>query len=802
MMKSNFYNQSILVVDDSKFAVDQLVKILKKYSGDVAPAYSGKEALKLFSKQDFDIVITDYSMPHMNGIDLSKNILAIKPDTYIILISALEDKDMLKEAISLGVKQYVAKPLDVFQLVGMIESLAYAKDLEKKVAERLQNLKVITAASSEVIVTIDKEGKVLFANDQLYSRVKDGKKEHNIFDLLGKDNSTKLKKFIKENSNENKTSLVLNSIESFGGGAYSCSVGTWFHSDEENYVIIMKDISIQLENSKNVQLFKNVFQNSIEGILITDKENKIITCNKAFETITGYKLDEITGQDPSLLKSGKHDEKFYEDMWDDINKNGIWSGTLFNRRKDGGIYYELLTIFVIRDEEGEVINYVALFSDFNQKQQDTNISKLAYYDILTNLPNRFYFNEYLRKSITRAMRDQNSVGVIYFDLDGFKKINDMYGHHIGDELLCAVSDTIQSQVRSSDVFARLGGDEFGLIVNGGKNGSIESACKQISTKILEMLTQSFRCGDRDININASIGVSIYPKDASTTTDLLKFADIAMYESKKKGKGSYTFYNENINKAVSRSLKIEDLLATCDKDKEFELYYQPQVSSSGGQIVGAEALLRWNNAEEGLISPAEFILVAENSGQIFDIDMWVLKKASEHKKMLKEKGFDFPISVNLSAKSVESISNIENIIQVIDECYPDGGIIIEITESALVKSITNIEILTNHINKKDIYISIDDFGTGYSSLSYLKNIKAQCIKIDKVFIDDLLTDSNAAIIVESMIMMASTMGMTLVAEGVETKEQLEKLRQIHCNSVQGYYFSKPLMFDEFIRFISA
>lgn len=801
-MNKTFYNQNILIVDDSSFALEQLVKILDSYADNIFSADSAKKALKIFEKEDIDIVITDYSMPEINGIEFSKKLISLDPNVSIVLISALDEKNMLKEAIAIGVKQYIAKPLDVHQLINTVKNLAYTKELEKRVSLRLQQFNMIIGASSEVIVALNSEGKIFFANDQFYIKVKRSTDDLNFYDLMSPVNRGKIKGFIDSYTVENRESIILKSVESLGGGTYSCSVGEWANSEEKSYVIIMKDISVQLENKKNAQLFKNVFENSIEGILITDKDNEIITCNKAFEAITGYELDEIIGQQPDILKSGKHAKAFYAKMWDDINNKGLWSGTLFNRRKDGGIYYEHLTIFTIVDDRGDVINYVALFSDFNQKQQEPEISKLAYYDILTNLPNRFYFNEYLRKSITRALRQGGAIGVIYFDLDGFKKINDYFGHQVGDLLLCAVAEVINSQIRSMDVFARLGGDEFALIV--GESDSrlnVESSCRMIAEKILTILQEPLICDGREISINASLGISIYPKDAKTTTDLLKYADIAMYESKKKGKGSYTFYNEQINEALTRELQIERLLASCNKDKEFEIYLQPQINSENEEVIGAEALLRWTSPDGGFISPGEFILVAENTGQIVDIDLWVLKKVAELVKKLKETGTDFPLSINLSAKSLEHMTNVNSIIEAIDNNYTGSDLVIEITESTLVKSIDNIEILTNHINKRGIYISIDDFGTGYSSLSYLKNIKAKSIKIDKIFIDEILLDSNASIIVESMVNMAATMGMTFVAEGAETKEQVEKLKEMKCNSVQGYYYSKPLCFDDFVSFIS-
>jgi len=795
---------NVLLVDDSTFALNQLSSILKTYSCKTFLAENAKDALKQYKDNQIDIVVTDYNMPGKNGLDLAKILINEDPNAKIILISALDDKKILIEAIAVGIKQYIAKPLDVNQLLNVLRSQAYSAYLEKQIAGKLEQFDVITGASSEMIIIVDYSGSIKFANNEFYKNAVTGVNDNNlnIYNYLSSGEADEFKKILKDEMIINTSSRFrISSSAKFRGKSFECSVGVWKDEGSEQYVLIFRDISAELENSKNSQMFINIFENSIEGIVITDAENKIIACNPVFEDITGYRLNEIIGQTPNILKSGRHDAEFYEKMWDDINNKGVWNGKLFNRKKNGEIYYELLSIFSIKDESGEVINYVGLFTDLFQKSEDDTINRLAYYDVLTNLPNRQYFQEYLRRTITKSLRHESSLAVIYFDIDDFKKANDFYGHHIGDTLLCEVAGRLKNSLPDVDTFARLGGDEFAIIISDEETGDdIHNAARRVSERILKEFERPFSCVAKDIYASASLGVSFFPKDSKNSTELLKFADVAMYESKKDGKGRYTFYNEEINTKVTRFLEIENQLQKADKDKEFELYLQPQIDTNTEKIIGSEALLRWKNPELGFVSPADFIPVAEDSGLIFEIDQWVLKKVPEYVRKLRESGYYLPVSVNLSAKSLETISNIQIINSIIQESYTEGGIVLEITEGALVRNIGYLSILTEAANSRGIFISIDDFGTGYSSLSYLKTIKANSLKIDKAFINDITFDINDKTIVEAIIRMAHTMGIKVVAEGVETAEQVSILKEYGCNSIQGYYYSRPLVFKDFIEFV--
>jgi len=796
-------NIKVLVVDDNKFALSQLSKIIESTGFIVEEADGSKNALDIIRQNKPDIVVTDYNMPEINGLKLAEEILKDHPEMPVVLISALDNKEMLAEAIQLGVKQYIAKPINVSQLINTIKALAENINLQRDVDVKLGQLETLYNASYDIIFVIDDSSQIIFANQQFYSSINSELAgEKNFYKILTDCNCGHLTGFFADLISKSGSDYIEN-FECFGNRNYKASVGQWLNGSNIQYVIIMHDVTDEMEKKKHEQLFMNVFNNSIEGILITDKDNAIVTCNKAFEYITGYSIDDVKGQNPSILKSGRHDNSFFSDMWEDINDCGYWSGKIYNRRKDGGIYYEFLSIFSICNEKGEVTNYAALFSDLNHKQDATQISRMAYYDMLTNLPNRFYFNEHLRKAISRSYRQNTALAVIYFDLDGFKKINDLHGHPVGDQLLCEVAERLVRNVREMDIIARTGGDEFAVVISDIADPSeLEYACKSVADKIITAFKEPFDCLGKKVLSSASMGISSFPRDADNVNDLLKYADTAMYESKKRKKGIYSFYNNEVNNLLNRELFIEELLKNCKMNDEFELHLQPQVSLATGQIEGAEALLRWTNAKEGFISPAEFVPIAENCGIILDIDKFVIKKAGELKSKLDYEGFEYPISINLSAKSLETEEQVNQIIEKLDKHIPGGDVIIEITESSLVTNMSNLILLTQYAREHDIKISIDDFGTGYSSLGYLKDINANSLKIDKVFIDEIENDSNLKTIIEAIIKMAQTMGMKTVAEGVENKNQEEILRSLGCDAYQGYLFSKPLAYPDFKKFFNS
>ena len=462
--------------------------------------------------------------------------------------------------------------------------------------------------------------------------------------------------------------------------------------------------------------------------------------------------------------------------------------------KNGDVYLEWLTISAIKNSKGKVKNYVALINDITKiKEAEDQLSFLAYHDTLTGLPNRKLFRRKLREAIHRAK--DSKIAVLFIDLDNFKNVNDTLGHPIGDVLLKKVAKKILCELDSDESMARLGGDEFIILMDNIK--SIEAVVEK-ANDLTHLLCESVFVDKNELSVSASIGVSIYPDDGKDIDTLIKNSDLAMYQAKAKGKNSFEFYKQEMSKDIIERLSIEQELRKAIDNDEFELYYQPQVDMDNKKLTGAEALIRWNHPKKGLVSPAKFIPVAEESGLIVEIGEWVVKKACKELREFKDKGLELPhLSINLSVRQIEKsdITAIVNKHLKLNN-LPPQSLELEITESIIMTKKTNSTI--NKLKDLGVLLSIDDFGTGYSSLSYLKNLPIYKLKIDKSFVQDLQTDDNDKAITKAIIALSKTMGLKVIAEGVEEKEQEEFLKEQGCFEAQGYLYSKPVCKKELLK----
>ncbi|MCV6607700.1 MAG: EAL domain-containing protein [Campylobacterales bacterium] len=569
--------------------------------------------------------------------------------------------------------------------------------------------------------------------------------------------------------------------------------------DDTKYrITTIDDITERKERENTLSLVAKVFENTTEGIVITDADQKILEINDAVPKITGFSKEELLGETPRIFKSNWHDEAFYQGMFQSLHETGSWEGEIWDRRKNGETYISWFLILAIRGESGLITNYIAISNEITEKkEQEEKIKKLAFFDNLTGLPNRALFFDRLNQAIERSQRRKNHLAIAFFDLDRFKNINDNYGHDIGDELLKSVSKRVLRIMRKEDTFARIGGDEFVLIFeNVNKVSEIIPKLEQIREEIeLPIIIK-----DLELFTTTSIGVSVYPEDSTSATELLKNADMAMYESKSKGKNRYNFFSKEMNITASRNMIIESGLRKAIEKGNFSLKYQPIYNIDDLSINGVEALIRWEHYELGFISPEEFIPVAEDTGLIIDIGKWVMEKATSDIKSVWEKtGKKFCLSLNISPIQLSKTNFswcVDNACEMIDIEYLD----LEVTETAIMDKTFNTLNILKEINQMGIKISIDDFGTGYSSLSYLKAIPHDRIKIDKSFVGDIEHDEDDRVIVKVIADLGKTMGSELVAEGVETKEQLEYLREIGCDLVQGYYMSKPVDLEVLIKMV--
>jgi diguanylate cyclase (GGDEF)-like protein/PAS domain S-box-containing protein len=560
-------------------------------------------------------------------------------------------------------------------------------------------------------------------------------------------------------------------------------------------------VAIQREHTgKRLHQAKIAFDSASEGILITNEKLRIVAINKGFSEITGYSETEVLGSSPKILQSGTHDESFYKKMWRTLKKEGRWHGEVLNKRKSGEPYYEWLTITAVKDNAGKVVNYVGVFADITDvKRSQNRLHELVNHDPLTGLPNRRLLNELLEHSIKRAERDNHKIALLFIDLDRFKAVNDSLGHQVGDKLLLEASRRISLSMRDSDVVARLGGDEFVVMMDMISNPSDAAL---VAKKIIHALQIEFDIDGNEIYISASIGISIFPKDCEDVEGLIKAADIAMYQVKNKGKNSHCFYSDELSKNAVERFTLEGQLRHALERKQFEVYYQPQISLLTGEIIGAEALIRWNHPKLGLVSPAKFIPLAEETGLIVQIGEWVLREAAQQAVRWHKEGHAIQwISVNVSGVQIMRSNFADTVYGILMEtdCNP-YMLELEITESTVMQNTEYVIDTFNRIKLLGLRLAIDDFGTGYSSLSNLKRLPLDKIKIDQSFVRGLPEDLDDAAIANAIYAMARSLGFSVIAEGVETRAQAAFLSAMGCEEAQGYLYSKPVTTAEFSKLL--
>ncbi|MDO9466590.1 MAG: EAL domain-containing protein [Thiobacillus sp.] len=562
-----------------------------------------------------------------------------------------------------------------------------------------------------------------------------------------------------------------------------------------------EDITERKRTEAQLRLAARVFEQSGEGILITDAQLNIIMVNQAFTAITGYSEAEALGKTPRLLSSGRHEPAFFRAMWDDIRTQGRWQGEVWNRRKDGSLYPEQLSIIRVLDAQGEVIHYIGISSDITQhKEAQARIQRLAHFDPLTGLPNRALLNDRVNHDLSTAQRNRAQLAVLFVDLDHFKNVNDTLGHRVGDELLVAVAGRLKAVVRDVDTVSRQGGDEFILIL---PDTSADGA-GHVAGKLLEVFAKPYQIEDFELTITPSIGIALYPGDGTDFEALSRSADAAMYRSKHDGRNTFRFFTAEMQARSAHNLQMENALRRVLERSQLLLHFQPQLSLPDNRLIGVEALLRWQHPELGMIAPADFIPIAEESGQILSIGEWALRTAVQQMKSWMDAGLaPMTMAVNLSAMQFRHPQLPERVAQILDEVkLPPQYLELELTESVAMDDAPAAIAIMDQLHARGVRMSIDDFGTGYSSLSYLKRFKVHRLKIDQSFVHDIGEDPEDRAIVVAIISLAKSLGLQTIAEGVETEAQLAFLRKQGCNEVQGYYFSKPLPADAFEAFVRA
>lgn len=568
---------------------------------------------------------------------------------------------------------------------------------------------------------------------------------------------------------------------------------------------ILQNITNKKKLQKKMKQALVIFENTNEGIIITNKNNKIISVNKAFCKITQYNEEEVIGKDPKILSSKKHDDEFYSHMWEHLNIYGSWIGEVFNKRKNGELYPEWLSISVIKNEKGEIENYIALFSDIKRlKETETKVSYLKNNDTLTKLPNRSLLNVRLNQAMHKAYESYSNLAVLSINIDNLKNINDSYGYSVGNEVIITLSKRLKrlkKAIKSNDIIARTSGDEFIIVLEDiGRIDVLLSVVDRIQNSIKEKMN----INEYSISITSCIGISIYPNHGIKVNDLIKHSETALHNAKKLGKSQYQIYSQHMTQEAVGKLQIEQEINEAIKSNDFEVFFQPQIDIHSKKIIGAEALLRWNHKEKGILTPDEFLDYLEISENIIPVGEKVLKNACEFFQDLHEEGIllNGKVAVNLSAIQINNSKIVETVKNALEESKLNPkNLELEVVETSILQDTKKTISLFDELKDLDVKLAIDDFGTGYSSFSYIKQFPIDKLKIDKSFIKDIITNKKDKAIVEAIIALGKGLDLKVIAEGVENTFQENYLKKnTNCDEIQGWLYSKALSKDEFRDFV--
>jgi diguanylate cyclase (GGDEF)-like protein/PAS domain S-box-containing protein len=653
---------------------------------------------------------------------------------------------------------------------------------------------MVEAANSPVIAW-DKDGTITLFNkaaEELFTPA-DGRKFLTISDFLKAQNNPSAHKAYEDALKGKVSNSLETKVQTNGNTAFVLwSIAPFFdiNNTVSGAIAQGQNITDRRLAERRLRLSSKVFDSTAEAILITDDKGDIVDVNAAFTDITGYARSEVIGQNPRIMKSGRHSKEFYQNMWDSLAANGIWRGEIWDRRKNGEDFPKWLSISASRNESGRLTNYVAVFSDITGKKADEDkLEQLAHFDPLTGLPNRVLFQDRLYTALARAKRDKDLMALLFVDLDKFKQVNDSLGHRVGDMLLKEVSKRLLHSVREIDTVGRLSGDEFTVILS---DIASQEDVEMVASRIVKSVGAPYFFEGHELFVSASVGIAIFPTDGDTSADLLRNADIAMYHAKEIGRNNYQFFNADMNQEARSQLSLANKLRIALNRKLIEPHYQLKVDCTTGKPIGLEALARWNDEHGKPISPAKFIPVAEEHGLIVRVGQAIVQQACIQVRMWQDMDFDCgSVAINLSAQQFRDRNLLNDIKTAMeDNLVSPERLEVEVTENMMMEDVEGAIQILNDIKAMGLKIAIDDFGTGYSSLNYLKKFPVDTLKIDRSFVYELTPNSDDAAIVSAIVSMAHELGIDVVAEGVEEKDQIDFLQSIGCTIMQGFYYAKP------------
>lgn len=793
----------VLVVDDELSARLIMQATLEQAGFDVVCAGNVEEARHVLSNHQPDLIILDVVLPDGNGIDLCREIRASELGRAlpIAMATGLDDMHSIQLAYQSGATDFISKPIIWGSLGYRVRYLLRSHQLLQQLALSESKTRALLSALPDMMLRISEEGVVI---DCQAGSQSESVSEWQIpcGDTLEQHLPALVAQMLCQ---ELRAALLGSQPRSLEFAMPETGSPHFWEArivprDEHEVLLVVRDISRRKQMENQLRLSAKVFEASNEAILITDAHNRIISVNRMFEVITGYSAAEAVGKDPAILGAGRETRSFFRNVWACMEETGCWQGELGNRRKNGVDYPAWMSISQLRDGHGEPEYHIASFSDISErKQQEERIQQLAFHDALTGLPNRRLLSDRIDVAIAQAWRDRSNLAVLFVDLDRFKTINDSLGHSAGDELLKQVGQRLSALVRSGDTVSRIGGDEFVVLSPGCVRPSDAAA---LADKILFEVAQPYWLGDTRLQITPSIGIALFPDNGTDAGTLISNADAAMYLAKENERNNCQFYSTELNERNRERLNLEVRMRQALEQDQFVLYFQPQVDAISGALIGAEALIRWQDPILGLIPPLRFIPLAEETGFIQNIGDWVLHQTLCHIRNWQVLGLgDIPVAINLSARQFKQSGFIDFISTSLRESGVRPELVeLEITESMLMKDIRLTTNKLNELKKMGFRITIDDFGTGFSSLNYLRHFPIDVLKIDQSFVRELMDDEAALAIIEAVIALANALGMRTVAEGVETEAQRKLLQSRGCHTLQGFLISRPLPEAEFIRWL--
>ena len=784
----------ILVVSNQSQHFSLYKRLFETITTEIDEWGLGDEQLK---QHYYDLVICDFTSRKQIGL-LDKVHTCKKPNTgKLILISPYPLEQLrISPLVAQSIDFIMGKPLDVDRLMAYID--AQLQLLHKQEVLRQKN----EVLSDVIDLNIIKIGVFNLSGILYYANIKYLEANHrttSAFDTFSFDELSQCKEEFK---------TILANLKAKGVFQMERQQkGQWFRSFfyllKSHYVVhLCQEVTDEKHYVQRLERASVFFENAQEGMIITDSRNKIISINRAFSLITGYTRDEIIGKTPSILQSGIHEKEFYEYMWDSLQHNGRWQGEIWNKRKNGEIYPEWLSVTKLTEANAEDATYMAIFTDISSlKETDKKLHYYANFDQLTGLCNRVQFENLFNHALSSAKRRGKKLALMFIDLDHFKEVNDTHGHAIGDIMLRHIAKKIQKTLRQSDVIARIGGDEFNVLIEGLEH--YEDAL-ELANKINEAVKAPIEIEGNVFFMSLSIGIAIYPDHGEDAGTLSKHADTAMYEIKSRGRNGVMVYNTLFtDKVLKRSALMSDLNLAIAQD-QFEMYYQPIVCLKTDTLLGAEALLRWHHPTRGTVAPGEFIAFAKENNLILELSALVFEKCLEDALRFGphlHKNKPFTLAINVSSQEFFSEDYAQKVTAKLEDfAIAPSMIELEITETYLMRN-PHVAVETiGYLRKSGLHIALDDFGTGYSSLNYLKNLPIDKLKIDQSFVRACLESHEDMAIVEAIVTMAKIFGMKVHAEGVETKEQAAVLKNLGCDVCQGYYYAKPLPFEAFIAYM--